>query len=54
MKLGINKVVDVPRKPLSFLVTLNGVTPIKGSNALDLGRTLAGRGVGQRKILDHG
>ncbi|AHC52652.1 hypothetical protein SUSAZ_10345 [Sulfolobus acidocaldarius SUSAZ] len=33
--------------PISFLVTSNGVSPLKGSNALDLGRTLAGRGVGQ-------
>ncbi|MCI2415130.1 MAG: hypothetical protein MPF33_07825, partial [Candidatus Aramenus sp.] len=26
----------------------HGVSPLRGSNALDLGRTLAGRGVGQR------
>ncbi|WP_231961192.1 MULTISPECIES: transposase [Sulfolobaceae] len=38
MKRAINRIVSVLKKPLSFLVTSNGV--IKGSNALDLGKTL--------------
>jgi putative transposase len=50
MKLGIGKIVDALRKPLSFLVTSNGVSPLKGSNASDLGRTLAGWGVGQNGV----
>jgi putative transposase len=41
MKLGVKKIVDALSKPLSFLVTSNGVTPIKGSNAQDPGKTLA-------------
>jgi putative transposase len=44
MRLGVKKVVDVLRKPLSFLVSSNGVSPLKGSNALDLGGTLALQG----------
>jgi putative transposase len=43
MKLGVKKVVNALRKkPLSFLITSNGVTPIKGSNTQDLSGTLAG------------
>ncbi|TRM77085.1 hypothetical protein DJ528_07375 [Sulfolobus sp. B5] len=41
MKMGVKKVVVTLKKPLSFLVTSNGITPVKGSNALDLSRTLA-------------
>ncbi|AOL17746.1 transposase [Sulfolobus sp. A20] len=41
MKLGIRKIVNVLKKPLSFLVSSNGVTLVKGSNTLDLGGTLA-------------
>jgi putative transposase len=41
MKLGVKKIVNALRKPLSFVVTANGVSPLKGSNALDLGGTLA-------------
>ncbi|TRM80521.1 transposase, partial [Sulfolobus sp. D5] len=37
MKLGIGKIMNTLKKPLSFLVSSNGV--IKGSNALDLGKT---------------
>jgi putative transposase len=53
MGLGVKKVVDVLGKPLSFLVSSNGVSPIKGSNAEDLGGTLAlkARGVGQNPIV---
>jgi putative transposase len=29
MKLGIKKIVNVLKKPLSFLVASNGVTPVK-------------------------
>ncbi|QKQ99885.1 transposase [Metallosphaera tengchongensis] len=41
MKLGIKRTVNVLKKPLSFLVSSNGVTPVKGSNTSDLGGTLA-------------
>jgi putative transposase len=41
MKLGVKKIINALKKPLSFLVTANGVSPLKGSNALDLGGTLA-------------
>jgi putative transposase len=41
MKLGVKNVIDALRKPLSFLVTSNGVTPLKGSNAQDPSGTLA-------------
>ncbi|AHC52178.1 transposase [Sulfolobus acidocaldarius SUSAZ] len=41
MKLGVKKIIDVLKKPLSFLVTSNGVSPLKGSNALDPSRILA-------------
>ncbi|MCY0858821.1 MAG: zinc ribbon domain-containing protein [Sulfolobaceae archaeon] len=47
MKLGIKRVVNALKRPLSFLVTSNGV--IKESNALDLGGTLALR-AGKRSV----
>jgi len=37
----VKKIVNVLSKPLSFLVKSSGVSPIKGSNAQDLGGTLA-------------
>ncbi len=40
MKLGVKKIVNVLSKPLSFFVKSNGVSPLKGSNALDLGKNL--------------
>ncbi|WP_281359986.1 hypothetical protein [Metallosphaera tengchongensis] len=40
MRLGIKKLVSVLKK-LSFLIVSNVVTPVKGSNTLDLGGTLA-------------
>jgi putative transposase len=43
MKLDIRKIGNALSKPLSFLVLSSGVTPLKGSNALDLGGTLAER-----------
>jgi putative transposase len=47
MRLEVKKIVNVLGKPLSFLVLSSGVTPLKGSNALDPSGTLAGRRGGQ-------
>ncbi|WP_156770054.1 hypothetical protein [Saccharolobus sp. A20] len=41
--MRIRKVVNTLKKTLSFLVTSNGVTPIKGRDALCLSITLAFR-----------
>jgi putative transposase len=49
VKLGVKKIVNALKK-LFLFSSHHGVTPIKGSNALDPSGTLAGRGVGQ--ILD--
>ncbi len=56
MKLGVKKIVNALRKPLSFVVTANGVSPLKGSNAQDLGGTLALKagGVGQLMTIMEG
>jgi putative transposase len=48
MRLGVKKIVNALSKPLSFLVLSNRV--IKGSNALDLGGTIAG---GSRSVLNN-
>ena len=41
MKKALGRVVSIVKKPLSFIVDHNGIAPVKGSNALDPGRTLA-------------
>ncbi|MCY0859157.1 MAG: hypothetical protein OWQ54_01875 [Sulfolobaceae archaeon] len=43
MKVDIKRIADKLEKPLSLLVTSNGVTIAKGSNVLDLCGTLYGR-----------
>ncbi|EWG07734.1 MAG: hypothetical protein ASUL_01784 [Candidatus Aramenus sulfurataquae] len=41
VKQVAKKIVGALSEPLSFLVICNGVTPLKGGNAQDPGRTLA-------------
>ncbi len=44
MKKAVGRIVQNVKKPLSFIVDHNRVAPVKGSNASDLGGTLALQG----------